>query len=114
MPGEMPKMTRYGQLLRIKRDKVAEYREHHAHVWPEVLRTIRDCNIRNYSIFLKDNLLFAYFEYLGEDFAADMAKMAADPKTQEWWAIMKPMQEPIETRAEGEWWANMPEVFHCD
>ncbi len=107
-------MKRYGQLLRIKRDRIEEYKQHHARVWPEVLRTIRDCNIRNYSIFLKDNLLFAYFEYVGEDFAADMAKMAADTKTQEWWAIMKPMQQPIETRAEGEWWANMPEVFHCD
>jgi L-rhamnose mutarotase len=43
-----------------------------------------------------------------------MAKMAADPKTQEWWAIMKPMQEPLPTRASGEWWAGMEEVFHAD
>jgi L-rhamnose mutarotase len=43
-----------------------------------------------------------------------MAKMAADQKTQEWWRIMMPMQQPLETRAEGEWWANMEEVFHCD
>ncbi len=67
-----------------------------------------------YSIFHKDGLLFAYFEYVGEDFDADMAKMAADPKTQEWWDIMKPMQAPIETRAEGEWWAAMQEVFHTN
>jgi len=43
-----------------------------------------------------------------------MAKMAADRKTQEWWAIMMPMQRPLETRTEGEWWANMEEVFHAD
>jgi L-rhamnose mutarotase len=43
-----------------------------------------------------------------------MAKMAADPKTQEWWAVMMPMQKPLETRASGEWWANMEEVFHAD
>jgi len=43
-----------------------------------------------------------------------MAKMAAHPKTQEWWAIMKPMQEPLETRKDGEWWAEMEEVFHLD
>ena len=43
-----------------------------------------------------------------------MAKMAADPKTQEWWAIMEPMQDPVATRAKGEWWANMEEVFHLD
>jgi len=85
-----------------------------AAVWPEVLATIRRCNIRNYSIYLKDDLLFGYFEYHGSDFAADMAKMAADPKMQEWWAIMNPMQKPLETRASGEWWANMDEVFHTD
>jgi L-rhamnose mutarotase len=43
-----------------------------------------------------------------------MEKMAACPKTQEWWAVMKPMQEPLETRQEGEWWANMEEYFHMD
>ena len=53
-------------------------------------------------------------EYLGEDFDADMAKMAADPKTKEWWAIMEPMQQPVKNRKEGEWWANMEEVFHLD
>jgi len=107
-------MARYGQLIRVRVDRIEEYKQYHRRVWPEVLATIRACNIRNYSIFLKDNLLFAYFEYVGEDFAADMARMAADPKTQEWWAIMEPMQDPIETRADGEWWATMPEVFHTD
>ena len=47
-------------------------------------------------------------------FAADMAQMAADPETQEWWALCKPMQEPVPDRAEGEWWATMNEVFHTD
>jgi len=40
--------------------------------------------------------------------------MAADKKTQEWWAIMEPMQDPHPTRKEGEWWAEMEEVFHMD
>jgi len=43
-----------------------------------------------------------------------MAKMAADPTTQEWWSHCKPCQQPLETCPEGEWWANMEEVFHCD
>jgi L-rhamnose mutarotase len=109
-----PKVKRYGQLIGLKPEAYEKYVEHHAHVWPGVLRTIYDCNIRNYSIFFKDNMLFAYFEYIGEDFAADMTKMAVDPVTQEWWAIMEPMQQPIPTRKEGEWWANMEEVFHAD
>lgn len=105
---------RVGQMIGIKTDRLEVYKTYHADVWPEVLQTIHDCNIRNYSIFNRDGLLFAYFEYVGDDFAADMAKMAADPKTQEWWDIMMPMQVPVQDRAEGEWWANMEQVFHVD
>src|ERR1700758_5217166 len=100
-------MTRYGSVIKVKPHAIEEYRRYHAAVWPEVLGMIRKCNIRNYSIYLKDNFLFGYFEYHGSDFSADMAKMAADPKTQEWWGIMMPMQQPLETRAEGAWGANM-------
>ena len=107
-------MKRFGQVIGVKADRLQEYKEYHADVWPEILDMIRECNIQNYSIFYKDGLLFAYLEYVGDDFDADMAKMAADPKTQEWWDIMMPMQEPVDTRAEGEWWANMEEVFHTD
>jgi L-rhamnose mutarotase len=107
-------MKRYGSVINVRSAAIEEYKRYHAAVWPEILEMIHRCNIRNYSIFLKDDLLFGYFEYHGNDFAADMAKMAADPKTQEWWAVMKPMQQPLETRREGEWWAVMEEVFHTD
>ena len=107
-------MKRYGQLIGVKPQDLEAYTQYHAAVWPEILDMIRQCNISNYSIFLKDHMLFAYFEYIGDDFDADMAKMAADPKTQEWWDIMMPMQQPIATRGEGEWWATMDEVFHTD
>ncbi len=107
-------MKRFGQLIRVKPEVFDEYVKHHAAVWPEVLAMISECNIHNYSIYHKDGFLFAYFEYRGVDFAADMEKMAADPMTQKWWDIMMPMQEPLETRAEGEWWATMDEVFHTD
>ncbi len=107
-------MRRHGQLIGIKPEVLEEYKRYHAAVWPEILDMIRQCNIRNYSIYHKDGLLFAYFEYKGDDFAADMAKMAADQKTQEWWDVMMPMQSPLSTRAEGEWWAEMEEVFHTD
>ena len=107
-------MERYGMVIKVKPDKLKEYKELHAAVWPEVLAMIGACNIRNYSIFLMDGYLFSYFEYTGTDFAADMAKMAADPKTQEWWRLTDPCQEPLASRAEGEWWARMEEVFHTD
>jgi len=105
-------MQRYGQIIGLKPEAVAQYDALHAAVWPEVLATIHACNIRNYSIFRWGTTLFAYFEYVGADFAADMAKIAADPKTQEWWAHTDPLQVPFEPRGSGEWWATMTEVFH--
>ncbi|MES2435194.1 MAG: L-rhamnose mutarotase [Pseudomonadota bacterium] len=109
-------MKRYGAVLGLSEEGKAEYRNLHAAVWPEVLAKITECNIRNYSIFLKEpeNLLFSYFEYTGDDYAADMAKMAADPTTQKWWAVNMPLQRPLDTRREGEWWADMTEIFHHD
>jgi len=107
-------MVRYGQVIRVKSDKLDEYKRYHAAVWPGILAKITECNIRNYSIFLKDGFLFAYFEYVGTDFDGDMKQMGDDPLTQQWWDVMKPMQEPIAARAPGEWWANMEEVFHLD
>jgi len=107
-------MKRYGQVLRLKPGALEEYSRLHSDVWPEVLAKIADCNIRNYSIYHKDGYLFAYFEYHGTDFAADMARMAADPSTRRWWSVCEPLQDPLPTRSEGEWWANMEELFHFD
>jgi len=107
-------MQRYGSVLRIRPEKLEEYKLYHKSVWPEVLEMIKKCNIRNYSIYHKDGYLFSYFEYLGDDFEGDMDRMSADPRTQEWWAVMKPMQVPLSTKKEGEWWAEMEEVFHTD
>ncbi|MCE9596174.1 MAG: L-rhamnose mutarotase [Planctomycetes bacterium] len=112
-------MKRYGSVIRLRENQVDEYRRLHAEVPPAVLATIRACNLRNYSIFVKrlddgEPYLFAYFEYTGSDFAADQRKLAADPATQAWWKLTAPCQEPLASRAEGEWWATMDEVFHCD
>ncbi|HLZ63721.1 MAG TPA: L-rhamnose mutarotase [Ktedonosporobacter sp.] len=107
-------MRRFGQLIGIKPECIEDYERMHAEVWPEVLATIHACNIRNYSIFRHDNLLFAYFEYIGDDFAADMAKMAEDPKTREWWSHTDPMQEPLPSHQADEWWTTLKEVFHTN
>ncbi len=107
-------MKRYGMVIKVRPEKLEEYERLHAAPWPGVLDMIKQCNIRNYSIYHKDGYLFSYFEYTGDDFEADMARMAADPTTQKWWDLCKPCQEPLETRAEGEWWAEMDELFHLD
>jgi L-rhamnose mutarotase len=107
-------MKRYGMVIKVRPEKLEEYTRLHAAVWPGVLDMIKKCNIRNYSIYHKDGYLFSYFEYVGKDFEADMARMAADPMTQRWWKVCMPCQEPLKARAPGEWWANMEEVFHFD
>ncbi|WP_102226759.1 L-rhamnose mutarotase [Acidimangrovimonas sediminis] len=107
-------MQRMGLVIGIDPAKIPEYRRLHADVWPGVLARLGASNITNYSIFLREpeNLMFSYWEYRGTDFAADNAAIAADPVTREWWALCGPMQRPLDTRAEGEWWAPMEEVFH--
>lgn len=107
-------MQRYGQVIGIRPEDTGAYEQLHQGVWSEVLTTIHRCNIRNYSIFRYGDLLFSYFEYVGTDFAADMAKMAADPKTQEWWAICEPMQRSLRVSDSDAWWLTIPEVFHTD
>ncbi|WP_421914855.1 L-rhamnose mutarotase [Mesorhizobium sp.] len=106
-------MTRMGLCIGLKPEVIARYKEVHAAVWPEVLAAITAANIGNYSIFLREpeNLLFAYWEYTGEDFDADMELMKQNPSMREWWTICDPLQQPLETRAPGEWWARMEPVF---
>ncbi len=109
-------MERMAMVIGIKPENIPEYKRIHANTWAEILAGITACNIRNYSIYLKEpeNLLFGYWEYHGSDFVVDSAKMAADPKTQAWWDLCMPMQEPLDSRKEDEWWAIMEEVFHHD
>ncbi|MFI3213677.1 MAG: L-rhamnose mutarotase [Eubacteriales bacterium] len=107
-------MKRYGQLIGIAPENLEEYVYNHQNPWPEVNAMIKACHIENYSIYHMNGLLFSYYEYTGDDYDADMAKMAEDPMTQKWWDLMMPLQKPLEGRKEGEWWANMEEVYHLD
>lgn len=114
--GDEVKSQRMAMVIGLKPEAKAEYTKLHAAVWPEVLARLSRSNISNYSIFLREpeNLMFSYWEYTGTDFAVDDAVIAADPVTQKWWALCGPMQAPLDTRAEGDWWADMREVFHLD
>ncbi len=112
-------MTRYAMVTQIRPGQTAEYRRLHAAVWPGILETIGRCNVRNYSIYcvqLPDgrDYLFSYFEYIGDDFAADMRQMAGDEETQRWWAVCKPLLQPIAELAPGEVWSPITEIFHTD
>ena len=104
----------FGQLGRLKKEKIAEYDALHANPWPEVLQTIHDCNLRNYSIFRQEDLVFAYFEYVGEDYEADMAKMDADEVTLRWWTFTKPCFEKFSIRPDAEFYADMKQIFYLE
>ena len=111
-------MKRYAHIVEVKADQIETYKALHANTWPEVLDQIKQSGIRNYSIHLRQmpdgkHYLFSYFEYVGIDFDADMAASAADPKTQEWWAVCKPCLIPLPGISLEECWASTEEVFHC-
>jgi L-rhamnose mutarotase len=107
-------VKRVGQVIKVRPEKLEEYKRLHAAVWPEVLEATRERHLRNYSIFYKDGYLFAYFEYVGDDYESDMKALDADERCQKWEGVCRACHGPLETRAEGEWWADMEEVFHCD
>jgi L-rhamnose mutarotase len=109
-------MKRFGQTIHLRPEVEAEYRKIHVKIWPEIEDAIRKSGITNYSIYLKDGIMFAYYEYSGpmDEFDARMEALANAPRMREWWDITESMQIPVETRAKGEWWANMEEVFHQD
>ncbi len=114
-----PKVERYGSVIGLKLEKAAYYRQLHAAAWPGILRRIKECNIRNYSIYLKEVepgkiYLFSYFEYTGSDYAGDMAKLAVDPLTQKWWKETDPCQYTVPLHGDKEWWSRRAEVFHTD
>jgi L-rhamnose mutarotase len=107
-------MERYGAVIQLRPDKVNEYMQLHRAVWPQVKDRMAAANIRNYTIFYHDGWLFNYFEYTGNDYARDMGDIAADLKTQEWWALTMPCQLPLKSRQPGEWWTTMKEIYHQD
>lgn len=109
-------IQRMGMVIRLKPEKIAEYRALHAAPWSEMNAALAGANIRNYSIFLREpeNMLFGYWEYVGDDFAADMASLGALDVTKRWLALTDPCQEPLASSGAGEWWSFMESVFHLD
>ena len=107
-------MERHGSLIQLKPEWEERYIILHKHIFPEVLAQIARSKITNYTIFLRERVLFGYFEYIGEDYEADMAAMAADPVTQEWWKLTDPAQLPLPTAGPDEWWTPTEEVFHYE
>ena len=110
---------RYGWVTGLKPEKIAYYKELHGNPWPGVIAKLKECHVRNYSIYLAElepgrHYLFSYLEYTGDDFQADMKKMAADPTTQKWWKETDPCQQPVSTKKDKGIWMDMERVFFME
>lgn len=108
---------RYAWITGLKPEKAEYYRQLHAKPWPSVNKMIKNCHIRNFSIHEREIdgklYLFAYLEYTGTNFDADMKKMAADPETQRWWKETDPCQSPLpDAAAKAKIWADTKELYH--
>ena len=106
-------MQRYALVVNVVPDRRDDYLRLHASVWPQVEATLRTCNFTNYTIFILEDTLFAYYEYVGSDHEGDLALIAQDPVTREWWTHTDPCQTAFGQHAqEGERWRALREVWH--
>jgi len=112
-PGGGPGTGRVCFLLKVRADRLDEYRERHAAVWPDMLEALRTAGWRNYSLFLRgDGLLVGYLET--EDFAAARAAMEATGVNARWQAEMAPFFEGLDGGPPDAGMQPLTEVFHLD
>jgi L-rhamnose mutarotase len=106
-------MQRVCFLLRVKPERLGEYRLRHENVWPEMLEALRETGWRNYSLFLRDDgLLVGYLETA--DLEAALAGMEAREINARWQAEMAPFFEGLDGRRPDEGFLRLPEIFHLD
>ncbi|WVR03984.1 hypothetical protein IAU60_000983 [Kwoniella sp. DSM 27419] len=121
---ELPKTDqgkRICQVVKVRPERLEEYKKVHAAVWPEVLAALRKAHVVDYSIhfFEPHHLLIAHMRYIGDDFERDMAGIAENESTKRWWALTDGMQESFVQGATGSesgpgWWLNAEEVFRME
>lgn len=100
-------------LLKVRPDKIEEYKALHSRVWPEMLDALRETGWRNYSIFLRpDGLLVGYLE--ADDFEKCCADMKKHPVNARWQAETAPFFESLADGAADDNMFPLEEVFHLD
>lgn len=106
-------MQRVSFILKVKKDRLDEYKRRHSEVWPEMLQALRETGWHNYSLYMRaDGLLFGYLET--EDFAAAKAGMAKREVNTRWQAEMADLFESLEGQKPDEAMMPLEEVFHLD
>lgn len=106
-------MERVCFLLKVKPDRLEQYKQRHRVVWPEMLAALRQAGWRNYSLFLRnDGLLVGYLET--PDFEKARQGMAALAINERWQREMAPFFERLEGQRPDEGLLRLEEVFHLD
>jgi L-rhamnose mutarotase len=107
-------MKRVGFVLKVKPDKLEEYKRHHQQVWPEMQTALRETGWHNYSLFLReDGLLFGYFE-TPDSLQVAQAKMAQKEVNTRWQEMMAPFFESPNNARPDEMFLELTEIFHLD
>jgi L-rhamnose mutarotase len=107
-------MTRIGFVLKVKQDRLEEYKKHHQNVWPDMLQALRETGWQNYSLFMRDDgLLFGYFE-TPKSFKDALEGMAAKEVNTRWQEFMAPYFESPAGARPDQMMIELTEVFHLD
>lgn len=107
-------MRRIGFILKVKQERIDEYKLHHTQVWPDMLAALRAAGWHNYSLFLRaDGLLFGYFE-TPDDLAAASARMAETEVNTRWQEFMAPYFESPDHARPDQMLVELQEIFHLD
>lgn len=102
-------MIRFTLYSVLKPEKVEDYTVLHNNPWPELLDLLDECNIHHYSISLKGNEVFTYYEYTGDDYEKDMKRMDDSPVMHRWWSFSKPC---FMYHEQGRYYDDLTEVFY--
>jgi|TARA_B100000959_G_C14992649_1_gene628663 L-rhamnose mutarotase len=107
-------VKRYGMAVRLKEDKRELYIKNHQNVWPEVLNELKKIKVKNYSIFLKEDFLFGYLEYEGNNFDKDMEEMFKIPIIKKWETLSISCFNPFPGNEDNDSWVLMDEIFYLE
>ena len=105
-------IKRYGMVIKLKPEKKDYYIKNHQNVWPEILKELKKIKINNYSIFLKEDFMFGYLEYEGNNFDKDMAEMENIPIVKEWTELMIDCFNPFPNNESNNSWVLMDQIFY--
>jgi L-rhamnose mutarotase len=107
-------LQRYAMAVRLKDEKKDFYLKNHQNVWPEILEELKKIKVKNYSIFLKEDFMFGYLEYEGDNFDKDLAQMSKIAIVDKWTKLMIDCFNPFPNNENNNSWVMMDQIFFME